>query len=183
MRCNGVQTDESTHGNSIHIFLIDHPPWFRLFHPAHLNSCRETGNYVMAPKGLRGRLDSSAEYNGIFSTLGSSIHGPSTRDMICGCASPGYQIAMVRRDFLNSSYSTRISRTIAGDGNELDRQMLLMRCISALKQLCINPQNRNHRSNRPLHGDLELIFASQSAWKLSSGFTICQTDLFPAHFG
>jgi hypothetical protein len=86
----------------------------------------------MAPKGLRRRLDSSADYNGIFSTLGSSIHGPSTCDLNCGCDEPGYQIAMVRRDFLNSSYSTRISRTIAGDGNEL---MLLMRYKAILAKL------------------------------------------------
>ena len=77
-------------------------------------------------------LSSSSDYNCMFSCLSSSIRGRSTRDLICGCASRGYQITTVRKDFFNSQKS---SGTMASGGNELERQMLLMRYRAILAKL------------------------------------------------
>jgi len=56
----------------------------------------------MTPTGPRGRLSSFSDYNGIFSCLSSSIRDRSTGDLICDCASPGYQITTCLLNQINA---------------------------------------------------------------------------------
>lgn len=55
---------------------------------------------------------------------------------------------------------------------------LIDRYIQTLRQLANKIQN-----NVSSYRDLELVFATQSAFELKWEITICQTDLCLAHFG